>query len=137
MTPEKEEFFLNTYPSLFEPDSIRKDPRKSCMAWGFECGDGWADILNIMFEKITALNPSKFHVNQIKEKFGTLRVYWGGNVGKHENAINAIINEAEEKSAITCENCGEPAKCRCVNNWYVTLCNKHLEEYKEKRNIKD
>ena len=67
------------YKKLFEPPKIRNDPMKSCMSWGFECGDGWAELLEDMFKEIqnyvVANKVKGFHFVQIKEKFGGLRAY--------------------------------------------------------------
>lgn len=54
---------------------------------------------------------------QVKEKFGTLRVYMTSTTDK----MDKIIQEAEEKSAKTCENCGEKGKVR-GGGWIKVLC---------------
>lgn len=135
MTQDKSDFLLKTYPQLFQSEEVRNDPMQSCMAWGFECGDGWFDILSDMCKKIAELNPPSFEFQQIKEKFGTLRVYWGAGAGEHWDTIDKIVREAEDKSEVTCETCGEPGHCQSVVGWYVTMCDIHLEAYKVRRNI--
>lgn len=54
---------------------------------------------------------------QVKEKYATLRLY----MNMYSDEIDEIIHEAERKSAITCECCGEPGELR-DNGWYHTLC---------------
>ena len=56
-------------------------------------------------------------VQQIKEKFGTLRVYMNGL----DNETTAIINMAEAMCHTTCEECGNIGKIR-AGGWVKTLC---------------
>jgi hypothetical protein len=56
-------------------------------------------------------------VDQVKEKFGTLRYYCAGN-----DRIFAFIRMAEQLSAITCEFCGKPGELREDEGWMTTLC---------------
>jgi hypothetical protein len=105
------------------------------MAFGFECGDGWFELLKEASIAIEAeinrieaqMTPEELKqakedctdikASQIKEKFGNLRFYlWGGN-----ETIDKIIEEAEAKSAKTCEVCGKPGKLS-GKGWYSTLC---------------
>lgn len=111
---------IQKYRSLFDPEEIIHDETKSCMVWGIECGNGWYDILDEMMAKIASLNlPPEFTFSQIKEKFGTLRVY----TSYCDERVEKIIEEAEAKSAVTCEICGKPGtvnqkgwlKCRCAD----------------------
>ena len=104
------------------------------MAWGFECDDGWYDLLEKCMEKIQyacnffSLDGDGREVqviaNQIKEKYGTLRFYisvYGGN--EIENSIfDDIINEAERKSKYTCEITGKDGSLCHRGGWYKTLC---------------
>ena len=111
---------IQKYRSLFDPEEIIHDETKSCMVWGIECDNGWYDILDEMMAKIASLNlPPEFTFSQIKEKFATLRVY----TSYCDERVEKIIEEAEAKSAVTCEICGKPGtvnqegwrRCRCVD----------------------
>jgi hypothetical protein len=65
--------------------------------------------------------PNTGHrVEQVKEKFGTLRYYCAGN-----DRIFAFIHMAEQLSKITCEDCGKPGKLRRTA-WLITLCDECL-----------
>ena len=108
---------INKYSSLFEPEEIRLDETKSCMAWGIECDDGWYDLLDEMMAKISALHIDGFVFEQIKEKFGTLRVYSSGSTPE----IDKIIDEAEARSGKTCEVCGKPGSVR-GRSWLKCVC---------------
>lgn len=113
----------NKYGFL-KPTSITK----GLMALGFDCGDGWLSILSELFEKIDkelleeySFNERKhFKIVQVKEKFGTLRVYCYGN----NDRINELIEKAEQKSAITCECYGRIGATQNKSGWIQTLCKK-------------
>lgn len=109
------EFFDNTdkYPFVWVKDIY------------FECDNGWISILENLFNQITKLNiPDNFKIVQIKEKFGTLRIY------AHNSTIeiNKLIREAEITSFTTCEVCGELATLDRTKSWWKTLCEKHKLE---------
>jgi len=110
--------------SFINPDPTLKS---NLMAFGFECDDGWIPLLRELFdniEQILADEPGLvFQVLQVKEKFGTLRVYYyGGN-----EEIEKLTDNACDKSEITCETCGEAGELRDKNYWYRTLCDLHYE----------
>lgn len=111
---------IQKYRHLFDPEEIIHDETKSCMAWGIECGNGWYDILDEMMAKIASLNLPDFRFSQIKEKFGTLRVY----TDYFDEKAERIIVEAERKSAMTCEVCGKSGSPR-GGGWIKTLCDEH------------
>jgi len=114
------------YSSLFQPEEIRNDMRQSCMYWGFSCGEGWYDILDRTFAKFAELNLEGFYIEQVKEKFGGLRIYT--NITNDD--IEKIIDEAETEAENTCERCGKPSSIAVINHWYSTVC----EECKRKDN---
>lgn len=62
-------------------------------------------------------------VDQVKEKFGTLRFYYTGG----DDEISGMVRMAESMSAVTCEECGNPGRQR-GGGWVTTLCDKHAEE---------
>jgi hypothetical protein len=91
------------------------------MAWGCEHGDGWFGILEKACKKIAKLDNGTFKFDQIKEKFGELRLYYSG--GNQE--IGKIINEAESESLKTCEHCGTKRNVTTEGAaWILTLCKK-------------
>lgn len=92
-------------------------------AFGFECGDGWFDIIKDLCERLDALNLSEeFEVNQVKEKFGGLRFYVSGVEESKSEEVHSLIYEAEEKSFSVCENCGASGKTASKRDWLKTLC---------------
>jgi hypothetical protein len=100
----------------------------------FECDTGWKDIIWNLCEELEPLckkikeellsNPDhEFfyegfpHVEQIKEKYGLLRV----SMSYDTPEIKELIEDAERLSSITCEVCGCPGKIR-KRHWVKTLC---------------
>lgn len=73
---------------------------------------------------------SQVVVDQVKEKFGTLRFYHSGG----DDYVDGIVRMGEAMTAVTCETCGAPGETR-GGGWVRTLCETHEAEYKEKRGI--
>lgn len=69
-------------------------------------------------------------VEQVKEKFGTLRFYYRGG----DDVVDGMVRMAEAMSACTCEECGAPAHTDNHGGWVGTLCERHTKEREEKRN---
>jgi hypothetical protein len=113
-----DEALFKKYTSLFQPEEIRNDMRQSCMCWGFECGNGWYDILDRAFTKLVELKLEDFYIEQVKEKYGGLRIY----TNYTNDEIEKIIDQAEHEAEKTCEMCGEPSKIASENHWYSTEC---------------
>lgn len=123
MSPDKDKALVEKYPLLFA--SRRSRGRKSISMWGFECGDGWYDLIDRLAAKlepmIAALPPNEqgdVRAAQVKEKWGTLRFY----MSSHLAGMDAAIDEAEAESARVCEDCGKPGELRS-GGWIRTLCN--------------
>lgn len=96
--------------------------------YGFECGDGWFDILKRMFEELREQGCTDVCIAQVKEKFGRLTIYHGCT----SNTVPAsIIAKAEKESCSTCEDCGKPGKSmRSSTGWIRTQC--PVCEYKKR-----
>lgn len=121
MNKDLEKKLVEKYPDALS--EYGKDPRQTCMAWGFECGAGWYKIMEELCEKVGNLPGFKF--SQVKEKFGMLTIYYNGpNSEEDRKIVRAAINEAEEKSLVTCENCGEPGKRSNDGGWLSVECKK-------------
>lgn len=103
-------------------------PKHNLMCFGFECGDGWFQIvydLSVSIETFAAqlkadgvsteLLPC---VSQVKEKFGGLRFY----VDNLYQNMADLIDAAEVLSQETCDVCGGPAKRLYTNGWLRTIC---------------
>ena len=149
MKKELDEQLCAKYPAIFA--DRHADMTVTCMCWGFDCGDGWFNIidqlcLNIQHhidsnrkniawtkqhneKKENAKNqhpiPDEIPqvvATQVKEKFGTLCFYYGGG----DDIIDGMVRMAEAMSGVTCEKCGVPGK-RNDAGWIRTLCEAHTE----------
>ena len=85
-------------------------------------GRGWHDILRRLIGDLFELGWDG-QVLQVKEKFGGLRFYIGAGNGP----IGACIQDAENESLRTCEECGAPGKQR-DGGWIKTLCDEHSKK---------
>jgi hypothetical protein len=141
MNSELQNQLYEKYPQLFV--NKNKTPMQSPMCFGIECGEGWYDILSSLCwminqheeniaERIRIRNkvgtqndkedldyfPVKF--DQIKEKYGGLRVYFSGG----DEYIEGLVSMAEAMSYKICDICGnkgEPNK----GGWISTRCEAH------------
>ena len=117
MNTELIQQFYDRWPKWFV--GLTQSPYESCLAFGFECGDGWFDLLWNLCEDIEKLNPpDDFEVHQIKEKFAGLRFYTGAGT---EEIFNRI-DQAEAESYKTCETCGSKDNVTSEGRWITTLC---------------
>lgn len=118
MNKEHTEYLYNTYPLIFADKDLPMT--QTAMCWGFDCGDGWFDIINDLCKKIQARCEEvgvEVRATQVKEKYGTLRFYiYGG-----DDEIYTYIDEAEEKSSTTCEICGMPGTMN-EDGWIEVRC---------------
>ena len=129
MKLELEQKLVSKYPILFK--QYGGDPKDTCMAFGFECGDGWYHLIDTLcgaiHGEVTWVNDLWPELNfscsavQVKEKYGSLRFYYeffyktdlsDDEMKKLTGSMDRIagmtqITEALSKSI--CENCGE--KC--------------------------
>ena len=115
MSPELTQKLLDKYPKLFSSKQF----------WGFECGDGWYDILDHLCGSLVTYTygDEEIYVDQVKEKFGRLRFY----LSKEDDVMHGMISMAEHMSGRICETCGNRGETR-GGSWMVTLCDKHHEE---------
>ena len=96
------------------------DPKLANHAWHVErCRE---DFITQNFKEVTP-KVDWVEVDQIKEKFGTLRFYCHGG----DSATEGMIRMAEQMSVVTCELCGNPGKHR-GGGWIQTLCDEHAKQ---------
>lgn len=182
MKQELDQLLCEKYPLITA--NRYKDMTETCMCWGFDCGDGWYNILNalmgniqhhidwrnkqrnliirrneiaqagktgnaelfadLMAEEYGNKGVSADYIkqraeelirdplvtvptevrqvvlDQVKEKFGTLRFYYTGG----DDVVDGMVRMAESMSAVTCEVCGQPGE-QTVGGWIRTLCKEH------------
>lgn len=123
MSPDLEQQFFARWPEFFRH---RLDYRRSMMIVGFECRDGWRDLLWTLFTDVEQVlarqnlseSPGEFKIVQVKEKFGTLRVYRDDSTPE----IDHLLDTAMERSCYICEACGLPGVLFIDGGWWATRC---------------
>jgi hypothetical protein len=172
MKPELQNKLIEEYPVLFQ--DRHKPMTQSLMCFGCEFGDGWYNIFDDLCHYLTVLSKGEQLVKlkpeletkenygymylknptisftQVKEKYGTMRVYWIGNgvegdwdeiKSKFDDSVNSdklfskyydrvenAIDFTEFLSGKICEECGESGKVY-TNGWCVSRCKKHAIEH--------
>jgi methanogenic corrinoid protein MtbC1 len=178
MKQELDEYLCKVYPKMMV--NRNKGMQETCMCWGFECGDGWFNILNQLMGDIQSHIDWRFQqiesakkynemaaqcksgnfdlfeqdmssvidqeykekrlqeivngdfrtipkeiaqvtLDQVKEKFGTLRFYYTGG----DDVIDGMVRMAESMSGVMCEGCGSPATTEGPEDgfgWIRTEC---------------
>lgn len=91
-------------------------------------GKGWHPLINQVFDRIEWDNKmhsgrflGKMFVTQVKEKFGTLRMYYSTHEAADEGFIMGFMSAIEALSAHICEDCGKPGTTG-GRGWIRTLC---------------
>jgi len=119
---------IKKYPELFGKPPF--DPMKTLIGFGFEVNKGWIPILEEGFQKIADfINKNEikdFRIQQVKEKFGGLRVY----CNYYMDPIDDIIDWMEEECAHTCDVCGSPDGKLRQDMWMAIRCDSCYSEWK-------
>lgn len=87
-----------------------------------QCGPGWNSLIDPIEVEIDKLGGT---VEQIKEKFGGLRLHYSSaNNFDHPRwgSIECMVERAEQASLVTCEMCGKPGVLMTSGHWLKTLC---------------
>jgi hypothetical protein len=125
MKKELDEMLCQRHPKIFA--NRTKPMTKSAMFWGFECGDGWYNLIDglciniqsyIDNKKRQGIDVPQVLAEQVKEKFGTLRFYVSGG----DEVTSGMIRLAEHYSERLCESCGIPSKVTNRDGWYSNVC---------------
>jgi hypothetical protein len=124
MREELDKLLCEKYPKMMVNRNLPMT--ETCMYWGFDCGDGWYNILNQLMGNIQHHIDWKNRngevvpqvtLDQVKEKFGTLRFYYTGG----DDVIDGMVRMAESISGVTCEGCGNVGERR-GGGWVHTFC---------------
>ena len=124
MRQELDKLLCEKYPKMMVNRNLPMT--ETCMCWGFDCGDGWYNILNQLMGNIQHHIDWKNRngevvpqvtLDQVKEKFGTLRFYYTGG----DEYIHGMVAMAEAMSGVTCEGCGNVGE-RKGGGWVHTYC---------------
>ena len=133
MNEQLSEKLMSSFPILYRKCDENK--RYSFSLYGFECGDGWFDMLFELSGKIEKElekfpEDEKPCVLQVKQKFGELRFY----MSNHDEVISGLIEECSNKSITVCEQCGSLGEIRPYR-WIQCLClecDNKLKRYQKK-----
>lgn len=112
-------------PLLFRKKSAGL--HENLMLFGFDCGEGWYEILEGLCLSIEAYSHGLLDQGrsmdalpsaaQVKEKWGLLTVY----VDNSDEYVQTLIQTASGRSCITCEICGKPGKI-IIESYYRVRC---------------
>jgi hypothetical protein len=114
---------MERYPNLFEKSGYPT------------VGQGWLDILDRAlqrFENVLAFEDARswIRITQIKEKFGTLRLYYWNSLDFSDaglDMVEEVVDLAEARSDCTCEECGAHGRLYDRGGWLMTRCADHAE----------
>ncbi len=116
---------------LNEKRLVTHFPNLYANGMGFECSDGWYNLIYQLSSKLEKMiieykksnedDPLPPRATQVKEKFGALRFYMSHLTDEMDQAIN----ETEAQSHKVCEECGEVGELVHENGWYRTVCEVH------------
>lgn len=122
MKRELDDLLCSRYPGIFR--DRHGTVQTTAMCWGFTCGDGWFDLIDVLCAEIerhaheTGLDVVAV---QVKEKFGSLRFHIRGG----DDYIRGLIGMADSLSQFVCEECGQPGTPS--KGWMKALCSMHAE----------
>jgi hypothetical protein len=76
------------------------------------------------YDLYIGVSPPPVVIEQYKEKFGTLRVYYDGG----DDVVKGIVRYAEHLSSLTCQDTGKTGQLCKRGSWYATLSNEQAEK---------
>lgn len=100
MSPEHDKALCEKYPLIFA--NRHGDVRTTAMCWGFECGDGWYNIINNLCSNIQA------------------RIDWNAKERDRISQYNIMIGNAKN------------GDWSAFNEYYKHIGEKYRDEYKER-----
>lgn len=112
---------IDKYPELVQNELVERMAPFS--HWGFECSDGWYDLIDNLcsdLQHLTSLGHPQLKIMQCKEKFGLLRFNAPGG-SPEQKALIAAAQNASEK---ICESCGAPGEIDYSASWIKVRCPK-------------
>lgn len=125
----EKEIVLRSWSLFYE-----KEPETTDVDFEMSCDNGWKDIIMTACIEMHNYNIRKqahdlaytpVRIEQIKEKFGSLRIYTTGG----DNWTNGVIDMAESMSKLVCEVSGDRGHhCRKGSN-LKTLSKKIADQH--------
>jgi hypothetical protein len=126
MDEELDKTLVEKFPKLFV--DRYKSAQETCMCWGFNHGNGWYNLVDSLctcIQHYLDYKPeiSQVIIDQVKEKYGSLRFYFHGG----DEYVQGLVTMVEYLSASTCEICGNPGKIE-NDSWIKVRCDKCSEQ---------
>lgn len=117
------------YPSLYR--DRHGDPKSTAMCWGFDCGNGWFQVIDVLSELLSK-HSADVYAGQVKEKFGSLHFYYSGG----NKYTDGLVSSAQSLSSMLCEICGSQALIKTkFTGWFTTRCKEHTKDYCDKEYV--
>lgn len=126
-----EDTLAESFPHINREDHIWNELVRTS-----DYGVGWHHLLIELMIKIEEIHKvygkdiTEFKVEQIKEKYGQLRIYASSSI----NEVHHMISEYERKADTICDECGaETGSLHTKDGWLQTLCERcaNAEDYKK------
>ena len=92
-------------------------------------GSGWKNLVTLAWLLCKYQDPPR-QVQQVKEKWGGLRIY----ISSGPPSMFKLLGEIENLSYKICESCGKPGKPR-QTGWVKTRCDKCQTEWEVDRPV--
>ena len=98
MRKELDEALCAKYPLIFK--DRHADMRTTAMCWGFDCGDGWYNIIDVLCGKLTwQYRQAEDTYNSIKDKVGKPRFEgYPGSVTQEQIDAAKVAMEENQKT---------------------------------------
>lgn len=112
-------YLVDRFPRLLAVNRYA-EPR----VFGFECGDGWLGLLEgtfFLLDHYASQHSIDLVLTQVKEKFGSLRVYSRGG----DKFTELVVDMAELVSSNICDVCGGVGEAWSNHGWICTRCSAH------------
>lgn len=123
MNAELDEKLCKKYPSIFK--DRHGDPKYTSMCWGFDCDDGWYNIIDDLCKKLLKVSPEVYAV-QVKQKLGRLCFYVRNCTKEGYRDIEKTTKISRE----TCEICGKTGLTIKKDGYLKTLCEECRKNWK-------
>ena len=89
------------------------------IGWKIAFGEQMCEEIQTVLEKYGCVKD--FHIDQLKEKFGGMRLYFSGLKEPCYEEVQGIIDKYEDISFVTCCECGKPAT-KISRGWICPYC---------------
>ena len=94
--------------------------------YGYQCDKGWYKHINKLIDDIVEVDrKQEVRIQQIKEKFGSLRFYYMCTNDNVKNHVDILIYNCQRELLTICETCGsKKGKQTIIKNRKRILCDK-------------